>query len=115
MFDDKTNPASATNLSSGAGQWLRLTETGRTPIRLEIDGVIVEAMTGDTLLTAILLHRKSVRRTEFTGAPRAGFCLMGACQDCWVRTVDGQALRACSTPASDGMRIRTAPRAEGAR
>jgi len=39
------------------------------------------------------------------GAPRAGFCLMGACQDCWVHLSSGQRVRACSTLAEDGMAL----------
>jgi NADH dehydrogenase/NADH:ubiquinone oxidoreductase subunit G len=37
----------------------------------------------------------------------AGFCLMGACQDCWIWDDDGRRLRACTTYAEQGMRIRT--------
>ena len=48
-----------------------------------------------------------LRREEFSGTPRAGFCLMGACQDCWVATADGRRLRACTTRLEPGMRLRT--------
>jgi len=48
-----------------------------------------------------------VRVSEFSGTPRAGFCLIGACQDCWVRTEAGARVRACSTPIAEGMRIVT--------
>jgi predicted molibdopterin-dependent oxidoreductase YjgC len=50
-----------------------------------------------------------VRNTEFSGEPRAGFCLMGACQDCWVQLEDGTRIRACSTIIKDGMCIQTRP------
>jgi peptide/nickel transport system ATP-binding protein len=36
---------------------------------------------------------------------RAGFCLMGACQDCWV-TVEGIRRRACGTLVTPGMQVR---------
>ncbi len=59
------------------------------------------------LLTAILCVAADVRLSEFGDGHRAGFCLMGACQDCWVWTEEGTRLRACSTPVIEGMRIRT--------
>jgi predicted molibdopterin-dependent oxidoreductase YjgC len=59
------------------------------------------------LLTAILVKRGALRIAEFTEQPRAGFCLMGACQDCWVATESGRALRACTTPVAEGMAIVT--------
>jgi hypothetical protein len=60
-------------------------------------------------LTAILLHRGYLRMSEFGDGPRAGFCLMGACQDCWVSAADGERLRACTTYVAAGMAIVTAP------
>jgi NADH dehydrogenase/NADH:ubiquinone oxidoreductase subunit G len=32
---------------------------------------------------------------------------MAACQDCWVWTEEGAKLRACSTMAANGLKIRT--------
>ncbi len=52
---------------------------------------------------------RRVRDSEFGDGPRAGFCLMGACQDCWVWTPAGERLRACSTPAEAGMDVLTRP------
>jgi predicted molibdopterin-dependent oxidoreductase YjgC len=89
------------------GQLVRLAETGRRPITLIVDGKTLRALEGDTVLTALLTSRGHVRRSEFQDGLRAGFCLMGACQDCWVSLADGARLRACSTPATDGMAIRT--------
>jgi D-hydroxyproline dehydrogenase subunit gamma len=65
---------------------------------------------GDTLLTAILCHADRLRASEFIGQPRAGFCQMGACQDCWVSLDSGERLRACATPLVEGMRIITGAR-----
>jgi NADH dehydrogenase/NADH:ubiquinone oxidoreductase subunit G len=48
-----------------------------------------------------------LRFSEFIHAPRAGFCQMGACQDCWVALEDGTRLRACTTKLEPGMRILT--------
>ncbi len=94
--------------ASAGGLLHRVGERSRTEIGLQIDGTCCAAFEGDTLLTAILLHQARLRTSEFGDGARAGFCLMGACQDCWVWTEDGERLRACSTPAEDGMRIVTA-------
>ncbi|MEW1780720.1 (2Fe-2S)-binding protein [Arthrobacter sp. NPDC080086] len=85
----------------------RVAETGRRVIAFTIDGVPARALEGDTVLTAVLSQRSVLRHADFSSAPRAGFCLMGACQDCWVSTESGERLRACSTPALEGMRIVT--------
>ncbi len=89
----------------------RVTDQARPAIRLTVDGRAVEALAGDTLLTAILAAGLGhLRRSEFGDGPRAGFCLMGACQDCWVAVAGpgGEAAatrRACTTLAEDGMRV----------
>ena len=88
----------------------RIAETGRETIRFTLDGRACEALAGDTVLTAVLLQQDRLRREEFGNAPRAGFCLMGACQDCWIATEDGTRLRACSTFITAGMRLLSGPR-----
>lgn len=85
----------------------RLAETRRESVPFTLDGQALDALVGDTVLTAVLTHRASLRHTEFSGEARAGFCLMGACQDCWVRTEAGERLRACSTFIMPGMRLVT--------
>jgi D-hydroxyproline dehydrogenase subunit gamma len=90
-----------------AARFVRLAEKSRSPIALEIDGEPVQALQGDTLLVAILCKRERVRVSEFGDGSRAGFCLMGACQDCWVWTAQGARVRACSTLATHGMKILT--------
>jgi len=72
-----------------------------------IDGHPAQARAGDTVLTAVLEHRAALQRDELSARPRAGFCLMGACQDCWVRLHGVQRVRACSTLVAPGMRIDT--------
>ncbi|PQV54346.1 (2Fe-2S)-binding protein [Paraburkholderia sp. BL21I4N1] len=86
-------------------QFVRVAETQREPLRFFLDGCEVGALQGDTLLTAVLMQQRRVRDSEFSGAPRAGFCLIGACQDCWMRSEDGKRLRACSTLVTEGMRV----------
>ena len=89
------------------GRFIRLGETGRKGVKIRVDGNEVEALAGDTLLVAMLCSVDHVRQSEFGNEVRAGFCLMGACQDCWVWTADGDRLRACTTPAVAGMSIVT--------
>jgi hypothetical protein len=93
-----------------AGAFQRLADGRRTEIEISIDGDRVRALQGDTLLTAILLHHDHLRLTEIGEEPRAGFCLMGACQDCWVSDSDGRRLRACTTYVRPGLAIVTGRR-----
>ncbi|CAO3451689.1 (2Fe-2S)-binding protein [Azospirillum sp.] len=92
------------------GRLVRLAETGREPVRFLLDGVERVALAGDTVLTAILTNAPALRQAEFGPERRAGFCLMGACQDCWIWQEQGPRLRACSTPLADGMRLLTRTR-----
>ena len=87
--------------------FLRLAETERKPVSFTVDGVAVEARAGDTLLTALLTTGRQVRQSEFGDGPRAGFCLMGACQDCWVWLTGGGRARACTTFVDSGMAVHT--------
>ena len=91
--------------TTGSAQLQRLQELGRATVRFTLDGRACTALAGDTVLTAVLTNGSQLRRTEFSGAPRAGFCLMGACQDCWVSTETGERLRACGSFIEDGMRL----------
>ena len=89
------------------GLFQRLQDKERAQIEITLDGESLQVLAGDTLLTAILTHRPQLRVHEIGGEPRAGFCLMGACQDCWVATADGTALRACTTFVAEGMAVVT--------
>jgi predicted molibdopterin-dependent oxidoreductase YjgC len=91
--------------NSNAGLFRRLKPRSGAAIRFTIDGEPAEAREGDLLISAILLHRRTLRRFEFGDEERAGFCLMGACQDCWVRLADGTRLRACTTLVAPGMTV----------
>jgi predicted molibdopterin-dependent oxidoreductase YjgC len=95
--------------SQPPARFVRLAETDRPAIALQIDGQPASALAGDTLLVALLSNGRRVRDSEFGDGPRAGFCLMGACQDCWVWTPAGERLRACSTAVEAGMSVLTRP------
>jgi predicted molibdopterin-dependent oxidoreductase YjgC len=92
----------------------RVAETGRPDVAFTLDGVACQALAGDTVLTAVLTQADRVRHSEFGGGPRAGFCMMGACQDCWMTLEDGSRLRACSTFIEPGMRLQSTPLAPAA-
>jgi hypothetical protein len=88
-------------------RFVRLAETDRPPVHFTIDGLPATALQGDTLLVAMLGATRSLRSSEFGEGRRAGFCLMGACQDCWVWTAQGERLRACSSEVKEGMALVT--------
>ncbi len=88
----------------------RIARKRHATIAFTLDGEPRQGRAGDTLLTAILSQANAIRVSEFSGQPRAGFCQMGACQDCWVTLASGERLRACSTPLVAGMNIVTRPR-----
>lgn len=83
----------------------RLAEKDRPTLGFTLDGQPATGLLGDTLLTAVLTCGEFVRGSDFSAQPRAGFCMMGACQDCWVRLGDGRRVRACSTLLEAGQNI----------
>nr|WP_240039394.1 (2Fe-2S)-binding protein [Achromobacter aloeverae] len=85
-----------------------MAETDRPPLTFFIDGRAARALEGDTLLVAMLCNDDAVRRSEFGPERRAGFCLMGSCQDCGVWLADGTRLRACGTAVTEGLAVLTA-------
>ncbi|MEQ4257091.1 (2Fe-2S)-binding protein [Pseudomonas syringae] len=89
------------------GRFVRLGERDRPVVSLIVDGAPIEALQGDTLMVALLTRKATLRQSEFDPGRRAGFCLMGACQDCWVWTRSGERLRACSNEVRDGLDIVT--------
>src|SRR6476660_240729 len=91
------------------GRLVRAVVPDGLPLRILVDGVEVDACAGDSVLVAVLAARNALRRHEFSDEMRAGFCLMGACQDCWVWLADGSRVRACTTVVADGMNVLTSP------
>lgn len=60
---------------------------------------------GANLAAALLAAGVGVfRRTPVSGAPRAPFCMMGACYDCLVQ-IDGVARQACTIEVTEGLEI----------
>src|SRR5258708_3626465 len=89
------------------GRLMRAVVPDGPPLCIRVDGVEVQAYTGESVLVAVLAARNALRQHEFSDGARAGFCLMGACQDCWVWLADGRRIRACTTVVADGMHVST--------
>ena len=87
------------------GLWVRLSEKQREALNFVLNGEPCQALVGDTIMTALLTQSRGLRRGDPSGVMRAGFCVMGACQDCWVVTEEGSRLRSCLTLIEPGMRL----------
>lgn len=98
---------------SDASPFRRLREPGPSRVSLTFEGQEIHAAPGDNVAAALLAAGvTNTRETPVSGAPRAPFCMMGACFDCVVE-IDGEANRqACMTTVREGMAVR---RQRGAR
>lgn len=78
------------------------------PVLLEVDGVAVEGLAGQTIAGVLLgAGRSSWRSSPRSGRPRGVFCGIGVCFDCLVTVNDVPDVRACQRRARDGDRITT--------
>ncbi|WP_264214249.1 (2Fe-2S)-binding protein [Leisingera thetidis] len=83
-------------------------------VRVWFDGQPLELPDGANLAAALLAAGvRTFRHTPVSGAPRAPFCMMGACYDCLVET-GGRVQQACMLEVKDGMRIARPHEAEAA-
>jgi predicted molibdopterin-dependent oxidoreductase YjgC len=98
--------------SPGRARLVRAASQTGAALRIFLDGRPVEAREGESVLTAVLAVIGHVRTLEANGEKRAGFCLMGACQDCWVWFADAPRGRACTTLVHEGLEVFTRPPAE---
>ncbi|WP_244905902.1 2Fe-2S iron-sulfur cluster-binding protein [Rhodovulum imhoffii] len=79
---------------------------------VRFDGAVYDLPEGANLAAALLVAGvRAFRATPISGAPRAPFCMMGACYDCLVR-IDGVVRQACMTRVQAGMEIERAPARE---
>lgn len=85
----------------------RLTPPESQQVGIQVDGLRVFARRGETVLLALNAALGHVRNFEFCDERRAGFCFMGACQDCWVWTAAGERIRACTSLVEQGMKLST--------
>lgn len=74
-------------------------------VTVRFDGQDLSLPEGANLAAALLAAGVvSLRDTPVSGAPRAPYCMMGACFDCLVQ-IDGVTRQACMTEVSEGMEI----------
>src|SRR3569623_1293664 len=107
-FGGRAQPVAIPGDDPGMNQRVvRLAESGRKTFPITVDGVLREAAEGETLMVALLTSGSTLRDSEFGDGRRAGFCLLGACQDCWEWPAKGERMRACSTPAAPAMSLVT--------
>ena len=77
-------------------------------VSFTFDGALVEGRAGEPIAAALIAAGFRVFRTMPKRADaRGGYCMVGRCADCVV-VVDGTPnVRACVTPVSEGMHVRT--------
>ena len=90
-----------------SARFVRVARWTSPTITISIDGEIVEVPKGQSILVSVLSHRAALRTQMVSSEPRAGFCLMGACQECWMWLDDGRRVRACTTTVDAGMAVCT--------
>jgi predicted molibdopterin-dependent oxidoreductase YjgC len=86
----------------------RLTEEAGDAVRITVDGREIAAREGESVAAAMLAAGfTACRTTPVSGAPRAPYCMMGACFDCLV-TIDGVGSRqSCLVRVKEGMAVAT--------
>lgn len=86
----------------------KLPEAGDATVRVAVDGRDVRVPVGTTAAAAALLAGLTVTRTSpVSDAPRAPYCMMGACFECLME-IDGVGNRqACVVVVAEGMQIRS--------
>ena len=81
-------------------------------VRVLFDGQAYELPARANLAAALLAAGVQVfRQTPISGAPRAPYCMMGACFECLVE-IDGITRQACMVEVSAGMQVERSRRAE---
>ena len=86
----------------------RLDDHPTRDVSFTFDGRQFQARQGDNLAAALMAAGVvSTRTTPVSGAPRAPFCMMGACYDCLVE-INGETVQACMTTVTDGLQVQRA-------
>lgn len=71
-------------------------------VTITFEGQPISAAKGDTVAAALLLAGVGrFRSTAVSGAPRAPWCMMGACYECLV-SIDGASVQGCMTEVREG-------------
>jgi len=83
-----------------------LPDAGGTTVTVVINGAPFSAPLGCTAAAALLLAGAvPSRTTPVSGAPRAPYCMMGACFECLAEIDGAPNQQACLVPVVEGMRI----------
>lgn len=76
-------------------------------VRLTVDGRVVEAEVGMSVLAVLWNEGLWAVRAAVAGGERGPLCGMGTCHECRV-TIDGVAhRRSCLVPVGEGMEVQT--------
>ena len=74
-------------------------------VTVTVDGQPLRVPASASAAAAVLLYGGIARTTAVSGAPRAPYCMMGACFDCLME-IDGMPNRqGCLVTVAEGMRI----------
>ncbi len=86
----------------------RAPTTAAETVRIVVDGAPIDARAGDSVAAALLASGLvPTRESAVSKAPRAPYCMMGACFECLV-IVDGLANRqGCLVEVRPGMTVET--------
>lgn len=99
-------------IGHGAGRIVEHPVLGELPaaamVPFTFDGRRVEGRAGEPIVAALFAAGVRVLRTmPRFGDARGGYCMVGRCADC-LMVVDGVPnVRACMTPVSEGLDVRT--------
>jgi predicted molibdopterin-dependent oxidoreductase YjgC len=75
-------------------------------VQVTFDGQVLSLPMGENLAAALLAAGiRTFRQTPVSGAPRAPYCMMGACYDCLIE-VEGITRQACMMQVSEGLILR---------
>lgn len=82
--------------------------TNQKEIQFTFDNQSYTAYEGDTIASALLAHGvRTLRHHEFSNTPRGIYCNIGHCFECRVVVNDDPNIRACMTPVTDGMKVKS--------
>jgi predicted molibdopterin-dependent oxidoreductase YjgC len=74
-------------------------------VDVTFDGRVISLPEGENLAAALLMAGVTpFRHTPVSGAPRAPFCMMGACYDCLIE-IDGVTRQACMMQVRAGLEL----------
>ena len=77
-------------------------------VTLFFDGRELQAPAGGSVAAALLVNNVSIfRTTPVSGAPRAPYCMMGACFDCLVEIGGEPNRQSCLVEVAEGMQVKT--------